>query len=312
MDSSPYEFFNDIKTYLSHNDKLQDAEKLDEHDNSCRFMSSDRIFTDKHRSNGLCERFNYLIDLLTKEKTKDLSKCDKEYLNFWLNDELSTTDNNSPFHVKDFYEKLKQKRSDPYINSLEGKLYNITHEHFENMRIKNNLYKNYGKIFNAESKIVCGIKKNCLEYSNICYSEYKKGLIRCFYKQGNWCQKLSVFKNMYISDNKDASPSGEFSYNDLIDLPRDEDVEYELYGGLNSWKNLAMMISSILATTIGLFFYFYKFSPFGKKFCAKEKRKEKFRHNIPMVTHEFLHAYDNPNKNSNNTYNLHYKSVDFS
>ncbi|CAI7722647.1 PIR protein [Plasmodium vivax] len=307
-----YEFFRDIKKYMSHNDKLNGTDKLDEHINSCDFMSRDTVFTGKHYSNRLCERFNYLIVLLTNGKTKKLSECDKEYLNFWLNNEFNTTDNKSPICVKYFYDKLKQKKPDTYINSLEGKLYNITREHFENMRILNNLYKNYGKIFNDKNDVVCESKENCLRYSNICYDEYKKGLIRCINKQGVWCENLIEFNNMYKTENIDASLSNVFSYNDLIDLPSTEDVEYELYGGLNSWKNLTMLIFSILGSTIGLFFYIYKFSPCGKKFCAKAKTKKKIRHNIPMETHEFLHPYDYPNTNSNNTYNLHYKSVNFS
>ncbi|SCA60141.1 hypothetical protein PVC01_000006200 [Plasmodium vivax] len=253
-----YEFFDYIKTYLSHNDKLNDNEKFYKHESSCEFMLNDTIFTEKQRTNSLCERFNYLIELLTSEKRNNLSKCDKEYLNFWLNNELRTTDDKSPIRIKYFYDKLKQKIPDSYINSLEGKLYNITDEHFENMRILNNLYKNYGKIFNEEHNVVCGRKEKCLEYSNICYNEYKKGLIRCFKKQGNWCQKLFDFNNMYKTENIDASLFGEFSYNDLIELPRKEDVEYELYGGLNSWKNLIMLTFSILGSTIGIFFYFYK------------------------------------------------------
>ncbi|VUZ99365.1 PIR protein [Plasmodium vivax] len=180
------------------------------------------------------------------------------------------------------------------------------------MSILNNLYKNYGKIFNEKSNVVCGSKENCLEYSKKCYNEYKKGLIRCFNKQGKWCEKLIEFNNMYKSKNKSASLLGVFSYNNLIELPRHEDVQYELYGGLKSWKNLTILTFSILGSTIGLIFYFYKFSPCGKNFCAKVKTKKKIRHNIPMETHEFLHPYDYPNKNSNDTYNLHYKSVDFS
>ncbi|SCA83406.1 hypothetical protein, conserved [Plasmodium vivax] len=307
-----YEFFKNIKKYISHNDKLYNTDKLDDRETACEFMSSDTMFTLKQRSNRLCERFNYLIDLLTSQKRKNLIKCDKEYLNFWLNNELRTTDDKSPIRIKYFYDKLKQKIPDSYINSLEGKLYNITDEHFENMRILNNLYKNYGKIFNEEHNVVCGRKEKCLEYSNICYDEYKTGLIRCFNKHGKLCEELSKFKNMYISENTNATLSGVFSYKDLKDLPIYEEVKYELYGGLNSWKNLTMMIFSILGSTIGLLFYFYKFSPFGKKFCAKAKTKEKIRHNMPVETEEFLPAYDYPNKNSKNKYNLHYKSVDFS
>ncbi|CAI7722633.1 PIR protein [Plasmodium vivax] len=312
MTCPPYEFFRDIKKYISHNDKLNDTDKLDEHINSCDFMSRDTVFTGKHYSNRLCERFNYLIVLLTNGKTKKLSECDKEYLNFWLNIGLSTTDKKSPICVKDFYDKLKEKNSDSYINSLEDKLYNMSHEHLENMRILNNLYKNYGKIFNEEHNVVCGKKEICLNYSNTCYNEYKTGLIRCFNKYGEWCQKLSDFKNMYKSENKNASLSGVFSYDDLIDLPRDEYVKNELYRGLISWKNITIMTFSILGSSIALFFYLYKFSPFGKKFCAKAKTKKQIRHNIPVETHEFIHAYDYSNKNSNNTHNLHYKSVDFS
>ncbi|KMZ77060.1 hypothetical protein PVIIG_05241 [Plasmodium vivax India VII] len=253
-----HKFFKDIKKYLSHNDNLNVAEKLDKHETACEFMSSDTMFTEKQRRNRLCEKFNYLIDLLTIERTKNLSECDKEYLNFWLNDELRTTDDKSPIRIKYFYDKLKQKIPDSYINSLEGKLYNITDEHFENMRILNNLYKNYGKIFNEEHNVVCGRKEKCLEYSNICYDEYKTGLIRCFNKHGKLCEELSKFKNMYISENTNATLSGVFSYDELKELPRHEDVQYELYGGLNSWKNLTMMIFSILGSTIGLLFYFYK------------------------------------------------------
>ncbi|CAI7722608.1 PIR protein [Plasmodium vivax] len=276
-----YDFFSKILFYKTLAKHMENNVELDVFDRGCDKMSNEAAFRGIDFSSMPCEKFKYLFSLKS-DNNPDISNDDNfyNYINFWLNYYIREKNSNYTISVKEFYHTLQN------------------HDSILTMKRSWN--------------VVCVERGTCIKYSKECCNEYKKGLIKCFNKQDKWGEKLFDFNNMYISENTNASLSGEFSYNDLIELPRKEDVEYELCGGLNNWKNLTMLIFSILGSTIGLFFYIYKFSHFGKKFCAKEKRKKKFRHNIPVVTHEFLHAYDNPNKNSNNTYNLHYKSVDFS
>ncbi|SCA60130.1 VIR protein [Plasmodium vivax] len=238
---------------------MENNVELDVFDRGCDKMSNEAAFRGIDFSSMPCEKFKYLFSLKS-DNNPDISNDDNfyNYINFWLNYYIREKNSNYTISVKEFYHTL-QNHDSTFDNEkkLECKIYNINKDDFENMCILYNLYNNYNKIF-KNKQVVCVERGTCIKYSKECCNEYKKGLIKCFNKQDKWGEKLFDFNNMYISENTNASLSGEFSYNDLIELPRKEDVEYELCGGLNNWKNLTMLIFSILGSTIGLFFYIYK------------------------------------------------------
>ncbi|SCA60439.1 VIR protein [Plasmodium vivax] len=237
---------------------MENNDVLGKYDDGCSKMQNEEAFRRITFSNMPCEKFKYLFSLKTNNNP-DISNDDDyyNYINFLLNYYISGRNSNYTISVKDFYHAL-QKHDTNFDSEkkLEDKLYNINNDDFENMCILYNLYSNYNKIF-KDKQVVCAERASCLQYSKACYREYKRGLIKCLNNNINFRKALHEFKNMYILNNQSVS-SHVFSYSDLIDLPKDDDVYYEIYGGLNNWKNIVIMIFSILVPMIGMFLYFYK------------------------------------------------------
>ncbi|VUZ99376.1 PIR protein [Plasmodium vivax] len=304
-----YDFFSKILIYKTHANDMENNDVLGKYDVGCSKMQYEEAFRRITFSNMPCEKFKYLFSLKTNIHP-DISNVDDyyNYINFWLNYNISGKNSDYTVSVKEFYHTL-QKHDSNFDNEkkLECKLYNINNDDFENMCILNNLYSNYNNIF-KDKQVVCAERASCLQYSKACYREYRRGLIKCLNKNIDCYKALNHFKNMYKTENRDVS-SKAFKYSDLIDLPRDEDVYYEIYGGLNNWKNIVIMIFSILGPMIGMFVYLCKFTTFGQKFGAKRKRQKSINRKLHARMHEYAHKYDNSNEISKKRYNFPYNSV---
>ncbi|VUZ99326.1 PIR protein [Plasmodium vivax] len=307
-----YDFFSKILFYKTHAPHLENINELSNFEKGCNNMSKESGFSGISFSSMPCEKFKYLFSL--KKNNNPLISSDDDfynYINFWLNYFIREKNSNNIISVKDFYLTL-QKHDSNFDNEkkLEFKLYNINNDDFENMCILNNLYSNYNKIFN-DKRVVCTEKASCSQHSNECYKEYRRGLIKCLNKNLNCCKALNDFKNMYITDNQNVS-SNVFKHSDLVVLPREEDVYYEIYGGLNDWRNIIILTFSILGPVIGIFLYFYKFTSFGQKFGANRKRQKRVKNNLHAGMQEYLHKYDNCNEISKMRYSFPYNSVNYS
>ncbi|CAG9485748.1 unnamed protein product [Plasmodium vivax] len=307
-----YDFFSKILFYKTHAPHLENINELSNFEKGCNNMSKESGFSGISFSSMPCEKFKYLFSL--KKNNNPLISSDDDYynyINFWLNYNISGKNSDYTVSVKEFYNTL-QKLDYNFDNEkkLECKLYNINNDDFENMCILNNLYSNYNNIF-KDKKVVCAERASCLQYSKACYREYRRGLIKCLNKNIDCYKALNDFKNMYKTENRDVS-SKAFKYSDLIDLPRDEDVYYEIYGGLNDWKNVVILIFSILGPLIGIFLYLYKFTTFGQKLGAKSKRQKRVKNNIHAGMQECVHKYDNSNEISKMRYSFPYNSVNYS
>ncbi|KMZ91108.1 hypothetical protein PVMG_04880 [Plasmodium vivax Mauritania I] len=237
---------------------MENNDELGQFEDGCEQMSKEATISRIKFSNMPCENFKYLFSLKTNIHP-DISNDDDyyNYINFWLNYNICGQNSDYTISVNEFYSTLQKHDSNfDSEKKLECKLYNISNDIFENMCILYNLYSNYSNIFKNNS-VVCAERNTCLGYSDNCYNEYRRGLIKCLNKNLKFCKALNDFKNMYIMNNRNIS-SNIFNYSDLRVLPRDEDVLYEIYGGLNDWRNIIILTFSILGPMIGIFLYFYK------------------------------------------------------
>ncbi|SBT01191.1 PIR Superfamily Protein, partial [Plasmodium ovale curtisi] len=136
---------------------LEDYLCTDDKAVSCETLLNDAISFQFLSPHIICEKFKSMYrSLITIKETStiiNVKENDYLFLNYWLNDKLSTNSLKSSFSVKGFYEKLQEMDKIYFSNkSLEEKLNNIESYHLENMKILFDLYKIKDKIYSIISE----------------------------------------------------------------------------------------------------------------------------------------------------------------
>ncbi|SBT00909.1 PIR Superfamily Protein [Plasmodium ovale curtisi] len=152
---------------------------------SCETLLNDDISAQYRSPHIICEQFKFMyhsvITMKDRSHKKEVKENDYLFLNYWLNDKLSTNSLKSSFSVKDFYIQLQEINKTYFSNkSLEEKLNNIESYHLENMKILLDLYKIKNKIYRIISEGELPNKNSSwLEHKNECNKKYKEGIIKC-------------------------------------------------------------------------------------------------------------------------------------
>ncbi|KMZ96073.1 hypothetical protein PVNG_06434 [Plasmodium vivax North Korean] len=195
---------------------------------------------------------------MTKEYTHYIN--DWTFLNYWLNYEL----NKSPFYknifVNEFYNNMENYILHilGYVFFINDEIYDINKDELDKIHILFNLYSNYYGIIN-EGNIVCKTKDICLDFSNKCAEEYKKGIIKCENIDSDFCRNIDQFKRKYVSLKESDKSKDDFNSNELIPLPTYDQALQEYHSELN--RKITIVTISILCSIFGIIlilFYLYK------------------------------------------------------
>ncbi|SBS91088.1 PIR Superfamily Protein [Plasmodium ovale curtisi] len=280
-----YEFIKDFDNNWQILENLEKETFGDGKYQICNSLPNDGIFSKIRSSEKICKQFIFLYSRLNKKKRgsqSNTSSLEKEgcfFLNYWLNDKLRGDNIDTSICFKDFYEKLKLLDSNTFNSreSLEDKLYNIDHDHFENMKIINDLYIMKYKLYialteEANSHIQ---SKLCLQYTKECYRTYLYGIFNCHNDGSNFYSAINNFKSEY---ERDISHFVDKAANCLSEgffpLPHYDDVLSE-YRALKKAQIKNILTLPILIPMLGVFFSLTSSKmiiPFGKHLYEKIKR----------------------------------------
>ncbi|SCA83616.1 VIR protein [Plasmodium vivax] len=199
----------------------------------------------------LCAKFKYFYDLLfgPSDVNDYMNNENGEYLNFWLNKEL-TDGNISSISVPDFYSKLKSDhRSFDNQNKLKDKIFVIGKEELEHMNTLYDLYNIYNTIITLQVED----KKKCQDYYSVCVEKYTDSIRNCSNnKYTNFCNALKSFKEKYEKINSDSM--GVCKSKNILPLPpeqtllKEKNLDTEQTGG-KQLQTLAGVPPQPLGTT---------------------------------------------------------------
>ncbi|SBT83508.1 PIR protein [Plasmodium ovale] len=246
---------------------------------SCETLLNDDISSQYRSPHIICEQFKSMYhSLITMKETSNIKKVkenDYLFLNYWLNDKLSTNSLKSSFSVKDFYKKLQEINKIYFSNkSLEEKLNNIESYHLENMKILLDLYKIKNKIYRIISE---GELPN---------------------KNSSWLEH----KNEFTQDHS--------QYKELFELPDHDSVIKEY----SKEKLKSITTVSFLVPVFGLFFMLMSsnmFLPIQHNLLEKIKNAKNKLFTVEEREKELLSytSYNNNRINDEEDYNIGYYSV---
>ncbi|KMZ77409.1 hypothetical protein PVIIG_05631 [Plasmodium vivax India VII] len=261
-----YNFYNNIETYLNAIKSSENGDTQQKVSTECSSMST-AFYNRKNPkvAKSICEKFLKLCISLNEPLSKD--KNDATYLsavnflNYWLNAELKKKLFKENIYVNDFYDNLETyAQSIDTISFLNIKeICVIKNDELDNMNILYNIYNNYYNVYN-ESDIVCSSKATCLDYSNKCVQEYKKGIIKCKTNDSEFCKAIKEFQNKYDILIGDKKTKNGFSTSELKSLPSHAEVLQE-YGSELNRRKITIVTISIMCAIFGIIlilFYLYK------------------------------------------------------
>ncbi|SBS92056.1 PIR protein [Plasmodium ovale] len=331
-----YEFFKDIDKYMKYDDMTGKSDIIDNYNISCNFIHQHYGQNDDGnyipQLINMCKQFLYLVESVYDEyeNYKSCNDCDIDYLNYWLNNQLTLI---APDKIckKPFYQNmLSTNRTNMKLRKFNG-IYDIAENELTNMNSLYTFYKNYNEI----NKMIIGNPKenNIIQLSNKCVAEYKKLKEQCTGgKTKKFCETLNNFKKKYeeidlckykfvkwtkkklpslIDNLSDSLPECETSTNveeGTSAQGSDEDSE-----DIGDASNIDMHNITIGAvSTLGLsfiFFVLYKFTTFGQLLRSLTKQNENIWENIEEETNHFSHTSEHEHFNSENKlYDVGYNS----
>ncbi|VUZ99368.1 PIR protein [Plasmodium vivax] len=280
------------------------------------------INCDSHEITGnsltVCKKLNILFKLLCSSvlcvrSNKCLNNSDYKYLNFWANYEL----NGKNFIDNGSIEYYKNHMNDE-INGLHCKenmkavLGEIEEEDLKKMKILDNLYQSYNEmnelIFSNSSEEI----SKCSGISTECVTQYNDAITEFGNTKDNFHNALMMFEHNYIKLHAKAVRKNKSFEKYIKKIP----IEYkisELSFYSTEYETKKIIIISLLCSAfaiISILIYFYKFTPFGTRMCARKRNKKK-KFPTRDDTNNTLQCFDafNHANTNNKMYNLAYNSV---
>ncbi|SBS92761.1 PIR Superfamily Protein [Plasmodium ovale curtisi] len=284
---------------------------------SCETLLNDVISSQFRYPHIICEQFKSMYrSVITIKEISDVKKVkenDYLFLNYWLNDKLSTNSLKSSFSVKDFYKKLQEMDKIYFSNkSLEEKLNNIESYHLENMKILLDLYKIKDKIYSiiSEGKLT-DKNSSWLEHKNERNKKYKEGIIKCRDGCDDFHNALKQFKCIYENTMKPQyRHSYHLQYKELFELPDHDSVIKEY----SKEKLKSITTASFLVPVFGLLFLLMSsnmFLPIQHNLLEKIKNAKNKLFTVEERENELLSytSFNNNRINDEEDYNIGYYSV---
>ncbi|CAI7724304.1 PIR protein [Plasmodium vivax] len=299
-----YKFFEQIERYIKAEKDAENTVVPPDISKEC-ISFSEVIYqsTNPSIAKEICEMFvkRYISlnpsMILSRSNTHYIEDC--AFLNYWLNYELNKSAFYKNISVKIFYQGMEGYVQDKlnYLLLTNDEIFDINKDELDKIHILFNLYTDYHKIY-SKGELICAPKNICLDFSNKCVQEYKKGIIKCQNKESDFCKAIAKFKSTYGTLKENNKSNNHFNSKELIPLPSYEQTSEEFLSLFNRRKNIAIATISIICSIFGtilILFYLYKFTPFGKWIPLNKKRSQGKRH---IMNEELYNIIDNYNEDS--------------
>ncbi|KMZ88905.1 hypothetical protein PVBG_05834 [Plasmodium vivax Brazil I] len=214
-----YKFFKNIDKYLPYYQFCYNNQDCDQYKSICDSVGS-RLVGKTYELVNICARLHYLINKLFNSTKSQDEETHLEYLNFWLNHELHTIDDNI---CPDNFCQLMRERNveNSTLMKLKSRSYYINKEEVNNINSLYYLYYNYNEI----KKILDETEPSqepVERYAKHCVQKYKDLKAKCSKKNEDLCKALDVFKEKY--ENADIKKE-KLLYWTIDSLPSLHDVE---------------------------------------------------------------------------------------
>ncbi|CAG9485830.1 unnamed protein product [Plasmodium vivax] len=271
-----------------------------------------------HNALTVCKKLNKLFKLLCSSKSEmatnnELNSSDYKYLNFWANFELNGEkfiDNSSiesfrNLMNREVYECLSKE-------NMKAVLVEIEEEDLKKMKILDNLYQSYNEmnelIFSNSSEEI----SICSGISTQSVTQYNDAITKYRNVKNNFYNALMMFENNYINLHAEAVGKNKLFEQYIEKIP----IEYKIsdlsfYSSEYETKKIILILLLCSAfAIISILIYFYKFTPFGARMCARKRNKKKkfLTRDDTNNTLQCFDAFNHVNMN-NKMYNLAYNSL---
>lgn len=177
----------------------------------------------------MCKKFVYLVESLLNKYQEHVpyNECDIDYLNYWLNNELTSI---APDKIckKSFYKNMLSKNNTNHmLRKLNGKILDIEENVLKDMNVLYMLYKYFKEIKEIISNGNSN-KEDIIDYANKCVEEYKKFKQKCPEYQTNFCKTLKIFKDKYVEIDLCKYNLKRWTKNKLPSLTGEDDILVEI------------------------------------------------------------------------------------
>ncbi|VUZ99533.1 PIR protein [Plasmodium vivax] len=194
-----YKFFENIDEYL-HYYKFcyNNNDECNQYKSICGSVGS-LLEEKKYELINICARLHYLINKLFNSTQSQDEETHLVYLNFWLNHELHTIDDNI---CPDNFCQLMRERNveNSTLMKLKSRSYYINKKEVKNINSLYYLYYNYNEIkkalVNPDSS-----QELVKKYIKYCVEKYEGLKAKCSAENVDLCKALTMFENKYENDD---------------------------------------------------------------------------------------------------------------
>ncbi|KMZ94649.1 hypothetical protein PVMG_02538 [Plasmodium vivax Mauritania I] len=193
-----YKFFKNIDKYLPYYQFCYNNQDCDQYKSICGSVGS-RLVGKTYELVNICARLHYLINKLFNSTKSQDEETHLEYLNFWLNHELHTIDDNiCPDNFCQLMRISDVKNS--ALSNLKSKSYYINKDEVNNINLLYHLYYNYNEIKNIlmDTEQSQNLVKH---YAKYCVEKYRDLKAKCSEENADLCEALEIFQNKYENDD---------------------------------------------------------------------------------------------------------------
>ncbi|SBS91130.1 PIR Superfamily Protein [Plasmodium ovale curtisi] len=316
--SDNYRFFSEFEAYKSLIENVPISNTENEVRKTCDSLSSEHIFYQVPSSNKICKQFIHLYSRLSntsRHVNQSISLDDTVYsfMNYWINDTLSSSNVDASVYIKELYTKLKGADKDKFFNvDFSVNKFNSMKLHdLENIKILIHLYNQMLQINSACSE--CHEKEecpSCLQKTREFNEIYKEVIINCFDGCSGIYSALELLKCKYnkeIIAYYNTLPSLQFS---KLDELKDYDFLLKEHKTKSFKKILTFPILFPIFGLLFMLFFSNMLSPF-RKFLLGEINMIRNRGIFQYVPNKLLlRSSDHENTNFGyGDYNIGYYSV---
>ncbi|SCA60749.1 hypothetical protein PVC01_000110000 [Plasmodium vivax] len=298
-----YDFYNNIDKYIAEVRKIEKPIPPNTPITECDEYSNMHSLGNKEKANILCNNFARLNKFVASIETEVHNKCN--FLNYWLNSELSQTWFSKDNTVSEVYIGIESYIfSNEVYAPLNCDLCNINKDELYKINKLYNLYKNYSKLNTIIDSEPDPNKQEIIELSTQCCADYNDVSYICKGNNKNnnleFCNILNDFELKYHVLYQSAIRKGSDYSNNLIIL--------------SECPNNKIITTAVTGTVVGLIpllGVLYKFTPMGQVFRSKMgilnndiRNTDEDMTNIPLM------GQDSDNIISRQgTYNIKYQSL---
>ncbi|SBS90514.1 PIR Superfamily Protein [Plasmodium ovale curtisi] len=333
-----YDLFNNIEEYMKYDNLEGQIGTTDSYNINCNFIRENYVEYNyaEHipKLTDMCKKFVYLVESLLNKYQEHVpyNECDIDYLNYWLNNELTSI---APDKIckKSFYKNMLSKNNTNHmLRKLNGKILDIEENVLKDMNVLYMLYKYFKEIKEIISNGNSN-KEDIIEHANKCVGEYKKFIQRCTEYKTNFCKALKIFKDKYEEINlcdynldkwkNEKLPALTAEGNALVKVctPSVKRVEEALLedretiiGSVADPSHIdtkTITISVVATSGISfIFFILYKFTSFGQFLSYRMNNDENVWENMDEKMNNLSYTSDYEHINSEKTpYNIAYNSA---